>query len=101
MVRSSAHLATFFAALLMGLTGGSISVDLSAEVPTVTVCSQAGSYEIALDLGHDPEASIELCCGDGFVTDTDDVLGPAAKLLIAEGDCRALDRPVIQRSHER
>ena len=51
------------AALILSVTGGTLTVDLSGQVPTITVCSHEGSYEVPLDMGDADQSAIEHCCG--------------------------------------
>ncbi|MEO1041198.1 MAG: DUF2946 family protein [Pseudomonadota bacterium] len=78
-------LLAFVASVCLAFTGGTLRVDLSSEIPTVTICSAHGSYEISLDTGDAPDASTELCCGACVAVDAPDPFAdkPWAPLLQA------------------
>ena len=84
-----ARLLALLAALLMGLTGGTVKVDLAGDVPTVTVCSHGGSYEIPLSGAIQPSSSFELCCGDGQGTDQQLLTAPDIHFSIPAGQPRS------------
>ncbi|MEM6912550.1 MAG: hypothetical protein AAF511_01090, partial [Pseudomonadota bacterium] len=76
IVESVGKSLALIAVLVLALTGGTMHVDLSTEVPTVTICSAHGSYEVPLDIGYGPdEAVFDLCCGACVAVDAPDPIG--------------------------
>ena len=63
------------ASLVLAFTGGTLKVDLSTPVPTVTICSAHGSYEVPLGEPSDRDVILELCCGACVAVDAPDPWG--------------------------
>ncbi|MEM9285199.1 MAG: DUF2946 family protein [Pseudomonadota bacterium] len=69
------HFCALLAAMILAVTGGTMTLDLSGEGPTITVCSHEGSYEIPLDMGGTSDTATELCCGSCVPLDHTGSLG--------------------------